>query len=41
MVVTETASEKHVREDAAALTLPLSEAELKALDDALPPPRAS
>ena len=41
MVVTETASAKHVREDAAALTLTLSQAELAALDGAFPPPRAS
>ena len=41
MVVTETASAKHVREDAAALTLSLSQAELGALDAAFPPPRAS
>ena len=41
MVVTETASAKHVREDAAALTLALSPAELSELDGAFPPPRAS
>lgn len=41
MVVTETASAKHVREDAAALTLALSQAELSALDQAFPAPRAS
>lgn len=41
IVVTETASDKHVREDAAALTLALSAAELKTLDEAFPPPRPS
>ena len=41
IVVTETGSAKHVREDAVALTLALSEAELKALDEAFPPPKAS
>ena len=41
IVVTETSSAKHVREDAAAETLILSAAELKALDDAFPPPKAS
>ncbi len=40
IVVSETGSVKHVREDAAALSLVLSEAELKALDAAFPPPRA-
>jgi len=34
--VTETASEKHVRDDAAALSLTLSEADIKALDAAFP-----
>ena len=37
IVVTETSSSKHVREDAAALGLALDAAELKALDDAFPP----
>ena len=41
IVVTETSSSKHVREDAIAPTLILSEAELKALDKAFPPPKAS
>ncbi len=41
IVVAETASEKHVREDAAAGSLMLSEAELRTLDAAFPPPRAS
>ncbi len=40
ITVVETASAKHVREDAAAGTLTLSAAEIKALDDAFPPPRA-
>ena len=40
IVVTETASQKHVREDAAALGLTLSEAELSALDAAFPAPPA-
>lgn len=41
IVVTETSSAKHVREDAAALTLALTEGELTALDDAFPPPKPS
>ena len=40
IAVTETASAKHVREDAAAATLVLSAAEIKTLDDAFPPPTA-
>lgn len=40
IVVTETASVKHVRDDAAALTLTLSQAELTSLDAAFPPPKA-
>ena len=40
IAVIETASATHVREDAAADTLVLSAAEIKALDDAFPPPRA-
>ena len=41
MVVTETSSVKHVREDAAALALTLSERDLRALDEVFPPPKAS
>ncbi len=40
ITVVETASAAHVREDAAAGSLVLSAAEIKALDDAFPPPRA-
>ena len=40
IAVIESASANHVREDAAADTLTLSAAEIKALDDASPPPRA-
>ena len=40
IAVTETGSSKHVREVAAAATLTLSEAELKALDQAFPPTHA-
>ena len=41
IVVTETSSSKHVRENAAALTLTLNTAELKALDESFPPAKAS
>lgn len=40
IAVTETGSSAHVREDAAALTLDLSAAEIGALDEAFPQPRA-
>ena len=40
IAITETASAKHIREDAAALSLALSAEELKALDAAFPQTRA-
>ncbi len=40
MAITETASLKHVREDAAAAMLVLGKAEIKEIDGAFPPPRA-
>ena len=40
IAITETASAKHIREDAAALPLTLSADEIKALDAAFPPTRA-
>lgn len=40
IAIVQSGSDKHVREDAAALALTLSRAEIEALDAAFPPPRA-